>query len=71
MKTYKKITGTLFFVGITTSFITTDAHAEGENGKACVLTIASPDSAQIECKGEVTICSTNQECYRAFNANIQ
>lgn len=71
MKTYKKIIGILFLVGITTSFIATDARAEGENDKACVLTIASPDSAQIECKGEGTICSTNQECYRVFNPNIQ
>jgi hypothetical protein len=71
MKNYIKIIGILFFVGILAGIMPINAYAEGENDKACVLTVASPDSAQIECKGEGTICSTNQECYRVFNPNIQ
>ena len=71
MKKTIKISFTLFVMVALSTLSFTNAYADGENEKACVLTIASPDTADIECKGEGTICSSNQECYREFNPKLE
>ena len=71
MKSISNLSLVVVLITAISSLNFTNVYAEGENDKACVLTIPTPDQAQIECKGEGTICSANQDCYRVFNPNLQ